>query len=361
MRYRGRDFTRAEFQQLVGDVSQIGGVRRFRYAEGPEDGLEAIEFRTGVLSFTVLPGRCMDIGGAEFQGINLVWRNAVGDSTAAFYEPEGSAWARTFAGGLLVTCGLTHAGWPDEDQGEAIGLHGRASALPARSVCLDAHWQGDDYVMWAQGRMRQATTFGENLQLTRRVGARLGEATILIDDVVENLGYRRTPHQILYHFNFGFPLLSPATRLLAPATATRPITSLGIEMEEPWDRFQPPTPGYQERVYFHTVAADEHGRSLAAVINPELAGGLGVVLGFDARTLPHVQEWKMMGQAEYCLAVEPTNSAVLGRGRARRAGVLVELAPGERVEYRLELRVVQGASELRQVEQAVERLRRAAE
>ena len=58
--------------------------------------------------------------------------------------------------------------------------------------------------------------FGENLVLTRRIEAQLGGRAIAILDRVENRGFRPTPHMLLYHFNFGWPLLDQGSRFLAP-------------------------------------------------------------------------------------------------------------------------------------------------
>jgi len=134
----GRHWTRAELLERVGDVSQVGGARLVTFAEGPEAGVAVAELRTGSgLAFAVLPGRGMDIGFAEYRGMPLCWRSSTGEIGAAFYEPAGEGWLRGFSGGLMATCGLTTAGWPSTDEGQALPLHGRASYLPARNVHLD--------------------------------------------------------------------------------------------------------------------------------------------------------------------------------------------------------------------------------
>ena len=49
--------------------------------------------------------------------------------------------------------------------------------------------------------------FGENLLLTRTISTRLGANQFTLKDVVRNEGYRSTPHIMLYHCNFGFPVV----------------------------------------------------------------------------------------------------------------------------------------------------------
>ncbi len=75
------------------------------------------------------------------------------------------------------------------DKGKSLGLHGRASNIPARNVYVDGAWDGDDYWIWATGKVRESTVFGENITLTRKISAKLGVSKIFIEDTVENLGF----------------------------------------------------------------------------------------------------------------------------------------------------------------------------
>jgi len=202
----GQHWTRAALLERVGDVSQLGGARLVTLAEGPEAGVRAAELRTGSgFAFTVLPDRGMDIGFAEYRGTPLCWRSSTGEVAAASTSRRRRLAARIprrVDGYLRVD----HAGWPSTDEGQPLPLHGRASYLVARNVYVDGQWEGDDYVMWAYGGTRETVVFGENVRLTRRVWARLGESRLFIDDVVENLGHAEVPHMLAYHFNVGFPL-----------------------------------------------------------------------------------------------------------------------------------------------------------
>src|SRR2546428_14170254 len=119
----GREWTKDELLQRVGDVSQLGGARPIQYTEGPEAGVQAAELRTGSgFNVHVLPGRGMDIGLAEYNGASLCWRSSTGEINASHYDRLGEGWLRGFYGGLMVTCGLTTAGWPSQDQGRSLPL-----------------------------------------------------------------------------------------------------------------------------------------------------------------------------------------------------------------------------------------------
>ena len=214
----GRDYTKAELLRLVGDMSQLAAVRRAELTEGNERGAGLIEVSNASgLSFSVLPGRAMDIAAATYQGRSLCFRSATGDVGPAFFEPAGYGWMRSFFGGLLISCGLTFVGHPEtdpEEEGEELGLHGRLSAIPAREVSAGGSWQGDQYRLRIAGTMREAVALGTTLELRREITTTLGERRISIHDRVENLGGLRSPLMLLYHTNPGFPLLDEGTRFL---------------------------------------------------------------------------------------------------------------------------------------------------
>jgi len=352
----GREYSKKDLLARVGDVSQIAGVRLCTLGDGVERGVRAAEFRTGSgLDFTVLVDRGLDISTASYKGRSLAWRSSTGDVTPAFFEEPGLGWLRSFYGGLVVTCGLTYAGAPNVDQGKPLGLHGRVSNLPASNVLADGAWDGDSYVMWVQGKVRETTVFGENLELSRKITARLGESKIWIHDTVTNLGYRETEHMILYHINLGFPIIDEGGKLVAPVLDYKPRDADAEIEKEKYGSFPAPTPGFRERVYYLEMAEDSDGNVSAALVNPGFRNGRG--FGFYAkypkRELPKFTEWKMTAEGTYVVGLEPANCWVEGRAKERERGALQFLKPGETREYHLELGVLTSAEEIARFEDTV--------
>src|SRR5438105_3006822 len=151
----GRDYTRSELQRLTSTLAQVAGVRMLERAEGKARGLRLADVFTGSgFRFEVLLDRALDIGAAEFCGRPLAWLHPALGPPAQF-EPQGRGWLRTFGGGLITTCGLTHIGQPDSDAGEDFGLHGRISHLPADHVQVSEAWSGDEFVVSITGQVRQ--------------------------------------------------------------------------------------------------------------------------------------------------------------------------------------------------------------
>ena len=339
----GREWSQADLLARVGDLSQVGGVKLCQWDDGVERGLRVAEVRTGSgLEFTVLLDRGLDLGPASYRGIPLAWLSPAGFAHPAFYEPEGAGWLRTFGGGLMTGCGLTSLGAPCEDEGEALGVHGRLSHLPARHVQADEVWTGDAASVYrgafrVTGDLRQARIFGENLRLTRRITAWLGESRIAIHDTVENLADTRSPLMILYHINLGFPLLDEDATLVAPPHPVKPRDADAEPGIADWMHFQDPTPGYREQVFNHDLASDAGGWAAMKLVNPRL--GIAVSVRHRKRTLPNLVQWKMMGQGAYVLGLEPSNCDTLGRANERARGTLQFIEPGERREFEVEILV----------------------
>lgn len=339
----GNPLTRRELFRRIGRLEQVAGIEPFVFDDGPARGVRAFRFRTGSgLSFDVVPDRGMDLSFAEHGGTPLAWLSPNGVVAPTFYEPAGEGWLRSFPGGLLVTCGLRNVGPPGEREGEELGLHGRASNIPASRVSYDVSWDSEGCILEARGEVREASVFGPNLVLRRRISARVGEPRIWIEDEIENEGFEPEPLMVLYHINLGWPLLDETSRLVGPGRAGEPpeprdeVARGGLEA---WDRFAAPTPGFEERVFYHRPAAALDGLAEAHVQNPEL--GLSFSVRFHPEELPEFVQWTMTGEGTYVLGLEPSTCRVEGSAAEEAAGRLIRLEPGEIRLHRLEIEVSQ--------------------
>ena len=343
----GRAYTRRELESYVGSLAQVGGIRPIELAAGRERGVRGFVVSTGTgFTFTALADRALDISTAAFRGRSLAYHSPAGQAHPAYYESAGAGWLRTFPGGLVSTCGLAHYGAPCVDAGEALGLHGRVNTLPVEELGYWGEWRADEYWMFLRGTLTEGVIFGNPLRLTRQISARLGGNSLLIEDMVENLGGEPAPHMLLYHCNIGFPLLSPAAQLVANSRRVTPRDAVAAEGLYDFAAFQPPTKGYKEQVFYHEAETDNAGDARVALINPELDGGVGVFLRYHEKTLPYLIQWKQMGFGSYVLGLEPATNYVEGRDVERAAGRLLLLQPGEQRRYRLEIGVLDGAADI---------------
>ncbi|MEM1972467.1 MAG: aldose 1-epimerase family protein [Nitrososphaerota archaeon] len=353
----GVKLSRESFERYVGDVSQVGGLTLYKLADGAGSGVRCVSLRTGLLNATIVVDRALDIANLEYRNIPLAWISPTGIVGPAFYEPESLGWLRGFFGGALTTCGLTYFGRPTVDEGEHLGLHGRVSYIPARLTLCGGRWEGDEYWMEVEGEVREAKVFEPNISMHRRITAKLGDRKLMISDVFKNNGWYAQPFMILYHFNFGYPLLSRESKLLTTSRLVVPRDADAAEGAEQYDSFDEPQRMFREKVYFHDLAVDRDGYAYAALLNEVLGGGIAVSLRFKKSSLNRLIEWKMIGEGMYVVGIEPANALVLGRDAERRWGTLQTLSPRESRLIEVELTVHEGKEEIESLKELILRTR----
>src|SRR5512136_2265841 len=152
----GRQYTRKQLMEHLGDLRQVADVRPFEFADGSERGARGVAFRNAAgLAFRVLLERGMSLYDLQFRGTPVPFLSPAGAVHPAYFEPAGIGWLRSWPGGFLTPCGLTQVGSPCRDGEEELGLHGRVASLPARNVSCGAAWQEDLYRLWVEGSMRE--------------------------------------------------------------------------------------------------------------------------------------------------------------------------------------------------------------
>jgi hypothetical protein len=315
-----------EAERYMGHLGQLARIDRLAFEDGPQRGSRLLRLTTGGgLTLDVHPDRALDIGQVELFGKPLAWLSPTQIAHPAFYDPRKDRFLKTFGGGFLVTCGLDHFGPPCEEDGQKFGQHGRVNAVAAQLNHTSCGPEG----LLVEGIVRQASALQQHLELRRSIHAPLGQSSFTVTDVVTNLADRDQPHMILYHCNFGWPLMSEKAQLEISAAQTAPSTPEALK--DPYQTFTAPQSGYQERVYLHTL---KPGRARVRLNNPE--HDLQMNMEFDTKTLPGLCQWKMLGERNYVLGLEPTNTLSLaGRVEARKAQKLKVLAPGESVQYQI--------------------------
>lgn len=338
---------RKELLQYVGHMSQIAGAVPFEFKGGRSEGVRGIEVKTGSgFRFTILPDRGMDIAHAEFSGRPLAWICPNGIINPQFFENGGIGFLRSFTGGLLTTCGLTQVGANCEDGQEELGIHGRISHTPAERVAIDEYWQGEEYIIKISGVMKETCLYAEHLVLRRTITTKMGESRLWVHDVIVNEGYHETPFMILYHINFGFPVVSEDSKLYASSTHVEPwINAKGEPAEGIHDRFQHPQPDYAYNLFLHEVPK-ERDTVYFGIINE--AARFGGYVATHPKQLPRVTEWKMIGQQAYVVAIEPGNCIPEGRVDAKKNNRLSTLQPGQRHEIDTEIGVLDNQESINQ-------------
>ena len=326
-----------ELKPYIGSMEQIARIRTSVLDDGKGRGIRMADVDNGSgLRFSVLLDRGMDIGDASFNGIPFAYMTPVGIVHPAYHESEGFRWLRSFNAGLLTGCGLSNAGSPEVEEGLSatgpLGLHGRLSNIPAENVAVTEAWVNGQYQLSVSGIVREASFFGENLEVKRTISTALGENAITITDVVLNRGVRPSPLMIIYHINAGFPLLGEKAVLEAKVEKTTPRNDEAEKGLGEWTKCQKPTANYAEQCFYHDITAGADGMARMTLRNPEL--GMAIEVAYRKAELPFFTQWKMMGEQEYAMGLEPGNCHPEGQTAEKANGTLQIIQPDESVEFK---------------------------
>lgn len=311
------------------DLRGLVDIRLVTLEDGPGRGQRLLIARNaGGVCYEVAVDRGFDLSQFSFQGVNIGWHSP---NQLRFppFEPssdEGWAFFRNFDG-ALATCGLDHFGPPASADIASLKhphltsvqrpLHGRLATERARLLGYGIDQTQES--VWCEGIVRQASLFGEVLELRRRISLPIFGGSIKIDDLVTNQGFRPTDHAVLYHLNFGYPFLDDTTTLH------------GLDQAFLDD--------------FHTVARlplDDFGELVNIIRSDDLPEtvdialhnartGIQVKLSYSTLQLPYLFIWRAYQSGVFALGVEPASHG----GEAGTS----QIAPGETRSYELNLNV----------------------
>ena len=323
----------------VSHLSQISGPRSYTFNEGKAKGMTAIDIRTGGgLSYTVLPDRGLDIAWAEYKGIPLGYISKSGLSSPQYYCPDKSTWGESFTGGLLTTCGLMHAGNSCVYNGRKFSTHGNISNIPAVDMGSFQEWEGDEMRMGVRGTLLNGHLYRENLEMNRTLTSCLGENIIRIHDVITNNGFERMPLMLIYHMNFGFPLVDKDTILDVDAIG-RKVAGKALEtgIDTYIEMMNEPHADNPNVTYFHDLRPDDQGMVNCQMINKRI--GFGIYMLWNKKELWNFAEWRHLKPGDYVVGLEPCNNYIQGIPKEQENGTLEYIEPGESRIFELEFGV----------------------
>jgi hypothetical protein len=345
-----------EMQKKLGDISQIAGVRELVWNSGKGKGTSVFEiYNAAGLRFSILPDKCMDLWDISYKGTNLSFVSKNGLVGNRFFNALDNEFIYYWSGGALATCGLASAGPACVDEGLYRPTHGRIGMTPAENVCAGGEWADGDYRISCSGEMRESMLYGMHMKLTRKISTALYGKEIRIQDTVENMEPKEEPYFILYHFNFGFPLLDAGARIVRPEGIVRPRNEDAARGIGEWHIMTDPADNAPEQVFFHDIPRDAEGYSVIGIVNDALK--LGVYLKFTKDLLPVLAEWKSMRSHDYALGLEPCNHYIRGRREEREKGAPAVLKGYGRARTELRLGILEGEAEITAFQQACELLK----
>ncbi|WP_417522551.1 DUF4432 family protein [Marinovum sp.] len=297
---------RHRLPEQVGDLRQLALVQRITLSDGPDAGQKLIAFSTGGgLDFQLKEEGSLDICSLHLRGLPVGWRHPAGDTG----NPQRALT------GFLVTCGLENVRAPRD----GLPQHGSLALSPVRVTELAAEWDAKEPQLVMAGEITRPMPCGAVLRLTRRITAPIGGRELSIEDRVQNVSATPAEMMILYHVNFGFPVVAPGCSV-----------HLGEDRIACIDEVGPAALPGDPRC--HPV-----GAGTPVILERPAEGcwpGMRMRLTTDAGALPFLQVWRDARAGRNILALEPCNCDLRPDGTSAPG---TRLAPGESWQSRLGL------------------------
>ncbi|CAA6694447.1 MULTISPECIES: aldose 1-epimerase family protein [unclassified Lentimonas] len=323
---------------LKGEGSADWSVKSYTLRGGLQEGVQVVEINNGKLSFAILPTRGMGIWKGQCGDVRLAWDSPVKDPVnPAFINLEergGLGWLKGF-NEWFVRCGVNSMGAPGIDtvcdySGNEfevpLTLHGKIANLPARAVEVEI----TETAIIVRGEVDETMMFGPSLRLNVEIRTEFGSGAMTIIDTVTNLGNNPQEHEMLYHINYGAPLLEEGSRIVAPFKQVAPRDPRSAEGIDTFDQYGASQIGFVEQAYlYELVGKGDDNETMAMLRNA--AGDKASMLRYKLEDFPCFTLWKnTSGTADgYVTGLEPATNYPNSRRFERQQGRVISLAGGE--------------------------------
>jgi uncharacterized protein DUF4432 len=328
-------------------------VQKYTLRGGKQEGVDVIVVNNGRLSFIVIPTRGMSVAKVEMGDIRLGWDSPVKEIVHPQFinlqSRGGLGWLEGF-NEWLVRCGLEWAGHPGKDKfinntgDEAemdLTLHGKIGNIPASEVEV-AIDRSAPHRIRIRGRVDERMFYGPKLELWTEISTEPGSNVFSIEDEVKNYSAYDQEFQIIYHSNYGPPLLEAGSRFVVAAKEVRPFNAHAAKSLDKFAEYAAPAKGFIEQVYGVIPYADENNYTTVMLRNA--AGDKGVALSYRIDQLPYFTLWKNTTAIEegYVTGLEPGTGFPANRGVERRAGRVPKLKPNETRKFAIGFQILAG-------------------
>lgn len=336
--FGGISFVNTELSRKIGHLNQLAGIRKMVFSDGKAKGISIINIHNATgLKFSLLPDNCLDIYDFNYRGVNFAFQSKNGINRIS-RQTKDDFYTQWF-GGMLSTCGLSNVGESCDDDG-FHPIHGRIGCAPADFLSTSENWQNDACSLTVSGEMTDSRLYGRSLSLRRTISTELYSKSVQLMDVITNNSNCDEEFMLLYHFNFGYPLLDSTSKFFSSSSTIQSLNDYSKNHEDMCNPDEEPS----HQLFLHTMHDDS---AYAGLYNHELK--LGAYIKFETKNLPFLCEWKHLMSNDFVLALEPSNCHVLGRANERANGTLKVLPAGEMITMNLTIGVIDGDSELNDI------------
>ena len=309
---------------------------------GVQEGVEVITVDNGKLQFTVIPTRGMSVHKVTSGDMELGWNSPVKQivhpNHVDLQDHGGLGWLTGF-NEFMVRCGLEFAGHPGEDDGRMLTLHGRVGNIPASEVEVVVD-SDEPNTIRIRGLVEERMFKFGLFELWTEVSTVPGSNSIRFQDRLVNKSEYEKEYQIIYHANYGRPLLEEGAQFSAPIKELYPFDNYAAKDLATYQTYLGPTPNYGEQVYGMKMNYDDKGMTVVMLANK--AGTNGVEMKYSVESLPWFNLWKNTDTETdgYVTGLEPATGMPYNRSIEREFNRVPKLGPGEEKTFTVEVTVL---------------------
>lgn len=310
------------------------------------------------LTIALSPTRGMDLLHVNGDGVRLGWDSPVNEVVNPAYinleSRNGLGWLEGF-NEMMVRCGYEWTGHPVTKDGRIYTLHGKAGNTPASRVEVTVDEKAPHEIR-VRGLLKENTFKKANLETWTELRYVPGAKSFTLHDVLTNRGDYPHDYQIIYHSNFGSPILEKDARFIAPLKSVSPFNDYAKTGLKAWNTYDAPTKDFDEMVFNLVPKADSSGKTLAAVINSK--GNKGASIEFDTHQLPLLTMWKNTDTLKqgYVTGIEPGTNYAYPVTVEKEQGRVKQLAPGQSTTFELTYTLLSSASAVNATEQRIKQI-----
>ena len=314
---------------------------------GKQEGVELVTIDNGAMQITIVPTRGMSVLQVQHGDTRLGWdspiREIVHPRFINLESRNGLGWLEGF-NEWMVRCGLEFAGSPGPDKfitntgDEAemnLTLHGKIGNIPASRVEVSVD-QAPPYRIHVRGIVHERTFHGPKLTLETDISTTPGSDSLRISDSVTNISGSPQEMQLIYHTNYGQPILEAGAKIATPASWVAPISEYSAKAIGHFAEYDGPQAGFVEEVFCLKPLANADG--LTQILLENAAADIGTTIRWNVEQLPYLTVWKNTISEEdgYVTGLEPATGFPLHRSIERQFGRVPKLAAGETRQFVLD-------------------------
>jgi len=326
-------------------------IEKKRLYGGKQAGVDIVIVRNGEMEITLVPTRGMGIFNVKQKDQRILgWDSPVKEIVNPIFidleSRNGVGWLDGF-NEMLVRCGYEWTGHPGiDDNGQLLSLHGRVQNTPASNVKIVIE-DNPPYAISVIGEVSELTFKKSNLVTTTKFSIIPGSQSFSVHDTLTNKSDYDDEYQVIYHSNFGSPILEKGAKFTAAVSEISPFNNYAKAGLKNWGTYLGPTKNFDEMVFNFKPIGDENGNTLAVLHNS--LENKGVSVAYNIKQLPVLTLWKNTDTLNqgYVTGIEPGTSYAYSTKYQRPLGLVPKIKAGQSKQFDVTYTVLNSSFEVK--------------